>query len=122
MKSKTVRRALIACAAVIAVVCLALFLLPHIFQGKIRYNGAVYVQSGETIAELPAGSWELGSLNGISFCRLDDPNADYHAVNLKEKYAGCPLYQSGAEEQTIYLYDYAGWYIPFVQRDAPAAD
>ena len=36
------------------------------------------------------------------------------AVNVDSKYGGCPIYQSGTDENTVYLEDFSGSFIPFV--------
>lgn len=100
--------------ATIAIIFCALFLFDHfVYQEKIAADGAVYTQKGENITELPAGSTELGYLRSISHRSASDPSVEFTAINLDTKYAGCPIYQS-EDEEVIYLYDYGGFYIPFV--------
>ena len=100
--------------ATIAIIFCALFLFDHfVYQEKIAADGAVYTQKGENITELPAGSTELGYLHSISHRSTSDPSVEFTAINLDTKYAGCPIYQS-EDEEVIYLYDYGGFYIPFV--------
>ena len=72
------------------------------------------MQKDNIIAELPAGSVELGYLRGISHRSTSNPMGNFMATNLDEKYGGCPIYQSGDNNQIIYLEDYSGFYIPFV--------
>ena len=100
--------------ATIAIIFCALFIFNHFaYQEKIAVNGAIYTQNGENITELPADSTELGYLSSISHRSTSDPSVDFTATNLDAKYAGCPIYQS-EDEEVIYLYDYGGFYIPFV--------
>ena len=100
--------------ATIAIILCALFIFNHFaYQEKIAVNGAIYTQKGENITALPADSIELGYLRSITHKSTSDPSVDFTATNLDEKYAGCPIYQS-EDEEVIYLYDYGGFYIPFV--------
>ena len=99
--------------ATIAVLFCAFFIFNHFaYQDKIAVNGAIYTQKGENITSLPANSTELGYLRSITHNSTSNPNMDFTATNLDEKYAGCPIYQS-EDGQTIYLEDYSGFYIPF---------
>ena len=56
---------------------------------------------------------ELGILRSITHRSVSNPTEDFTATNLDEKYAGCPIYQSGENNCIIYLEDYSGFYIPF---------
>lgn len=78
------------------------------------FKGVLYVQSGDNISELPHGSSEIGTLKSVLHHTNEHPNEHLSAVNLNEKYAGCQIYQSGAQKNIIYLEDFAGFYIPFV--------
>lgn len=101
--------ALAACA--MAAVC---FLTdPHPYSAEIQVDGRIYVQQEGTVAALPDGSYELGILVGILHDTQSHPEKDFSGVNLDEKYAGNPLYQSGTEEDTIYLEDFGGYFLPF---------
>ena len=100
--------------ATIAIIFCAFSIFNHfVYQEKIAVNGAIYTQSGENITELPADHAELGYLRSISHRSTSEPSVDFTAINLDAKYAGCPIFQSENEE-VIYLYDYGGFYIPFV--------
>ena len=111
------KKGILVCSTVIvtiAVMCCALSAAEHfIYQEKIAVNGAVYLQTDGEIIELPEGSVELGYLRGISHRSTGEPMGDFMATNLDEKYGGCSIYQSGENEQIIYLEDYRGFYIPF---------
>lgn len=98
----------------IAILCCALFAFDHFaYRDKIAVNGAVYTQKGENVTTLPASSMELGILRSITHRSVSNPTEDFTATNLDEKYAGCPIYQSGENNCIIYLEDYSGFYIPF---------
>ena len=101
--------ALAACAA--AAVCF--LTVPPTYQAEIRVDGRVYAHQEEATAILPDGSYELGTLSSILHRTRTHPEADFSGTNLDAKYAGNPLYQSGAEENTIYLEDFGGYYLPF---------
>lgn len=101
-------------AAVIVCAVVAVCFLTEPYSSKILYNSRVYQQSGASVEILPENSEQVGTLIGIAHRTSDDPEKEFHATNLDEKYAGCPVYQSGADKGTIYLYDYEGFYIPFV--------
>ncbi|MBQ8389826.1 MAG: zf-HC2 domain-containing protein [Oscillibacter sp.] len=111
------KKGILVCSTVIATIaamCCALSAVEHfIYQEKIAVNGAVYLQTDGEIMELPQGSVELGYLRGISHRSTGEPMGDFMATNLDEKYGGCSIYQSGENEQIIYLEDYRGFYIPF---------
>ena len=100
-------------AAVASISCAFFIFNRFVYQEKIAFNGAVYTQKGENITELPDGSTESGYIRSISHMSASDPNEDFTSVNLDEKYAGCMIYQS-EDGKVIYLYDYSGFYIPFV--------
>ncbi len=101
-------------AAVIVCAVVAVCFLTEPYSSKILYNSRVYQQSGASVEILPENSEQVGTLIGIAHRTSDDPEKEFYATNLDEKYAGCPVYQSGADKGTIYLYDYEGFYIPFV--------
>jgi len=100
--------------AIVLCVLVAVCFLTDPHTSKIMYGGRIYKQSGSPVEVLPEGSTEIGTLIGITHRTSDDPESDFRATNLDEKYAGCPLWQSGKELGTIYLMDYSGAYIPFV--------
>ena len=79
----------------------------------VSYTFDLYTKKGENITELPDGSTESGYIRSISHMSASDPNEDFTSVNHDEKYAGCMIYQS-EDGKVIYLYDYGGFYIPFV--------
>lgn len=81
---------------------------------EICVDGVLYVQSGDNIRELPDGSSEIGTLKSVLHHTNGHPTEHLSSANLNEKYAGCPIYQSGAQRNVIYLEDFAGFYIPFV--------
>ena len=97
--------------AVVVCILVAVVAFNHFgYQEQICVNGTVYTQKGDNSIELPDDSVELGYLEGITHRSTNSPSEDFTATNLDEKYAGCPIYQSG---ETIYLEDYSGFYIPF---------
>lgn len=112
-KKKTVLVCSTILAAAAVIFCAFFIFNRFAYQEKIAVNGAIYTQKGENITELPAGCTELGALRSISHRSTSDPRADFTATNLDAKYAGCPIYQS-KEKEVIYLYDYGGFYLPFV--------
>ena len=113
-KKKKIVLVCLSVLATVAVVFCAFFIFSHFaYQEKIAVNGAVYTQKGGNITELPADSTELGYLRSISHRSTSDPSVAFTAINLDAKYAGCPIYQS-EDEEVIYLYDYGGFYVPFV--------
>ena len=79
----------------------------------IRVNGEYYMQEDVSVTTLPEGSKEIGMLEGVYHRTSELPDKDFYAANIDEKYAGCPLYQSSAEFDVIYLEDFGGYYIPF---------
>lgn len=101
--------AVIACAVV--TVC---FATNPTRSQEICVDGALYVQSGDNISELPDGSLEIGTLKSVLHHTNEHPTEHLSSANLNEKYAGCPVYQSGTQKDVIYLEDFAGFYIPFV--------
>jgi len=111
------KKAVIVCATIlvtVAVMCGALFAAEHVvYQEKIEVNGAIYTQTDEVVAGLPAGSSRLGYLRGISLRSTGDPAGNFMATNLDKKYGGCAIFQSGENDQIIYLQDTVGVYIPF---------
>ncbi len=115
-----VAAALAACVAV--AVCF--LTVPRSYAEEIRADGRLYVRQGEPVASLPAGSYALGTLDSIRHRTREHPDRDFSGVNLDEKYAGSPIYQSGAAENVIYLEDFSGFYIPFQteEEEDPAPD
>ena len=109
---------LIAVELVIIFVALTAVLGEMFPPGKpqIRVDGEVYTLSGGEVHSIPAGSEELGALEGVSHRTAGQPKADMHGTNLDAKYAGCPLYRDVGREDVIYLYDYAGCFLRFVRQ------
>ena len=106
----------IATAVVACVVVTVCFATPPTRSQEICVDGMLYVQSGGNISELPDGSLEIGTLKSILHHTNEHPTEHLSSANLNEKYAGCPIYQSGSQKNVIYLEDFAGFYIPFVYR------
>lgn len=105
------KKKLIAILAVAVCIAVAVVAFNHFaYYEQICVNSTVYTQKGNNTTVLPDDSVELGYLKGITHRDTDSPSEDFTATNLDEKYAGCPIYQSG---ETIYLEDYSGFYIPF---------
>lgn len=104
---------LILAGAIVSVLALLLITSPLGQPVCIRVNGQVYYQQGETIAELPEGSTSIGVLRRIIHRTGELPEEDFTGTNLEEKYAGCSIFQSGTDPNTIYLMDYSGSYLPF---------
>ena len=101
-------------AALLIMCCAAFAVEQFVYQEEIAVNGAVYTQKGANVTVLPENSEEIGYLRGISFWSTASPTVDFMGTNLDGKYGGCPLYQSGTDDQVIYLEDFGGFYIPFV--------
>ena len=102
------------CVTVILMLC-ALLIVDHtVYPEKLMVNDTVYAQAGKTVTELPEGSRELGYLRSILHRNTGDPYDNFMAVNVDAKYGGCPIYQSGADENIVYLEDFSGFFIPFV--------
>ena len=101
--------------AVIACIVVAVCFLtnPAKYNQEICVNGNLYVQEGTNRNELPENSIEIGILKSVLHRTKDHPTEHLTGVNLDEKYPGCPIYQSGAEFDVIYLEDFGGFYIPF---------
>ena len=98
----------------IAFVCCALFAADRLLhQEKIAVNNGIYTNTNDVIVDLPDGSVEIGYLRGISRRSTADPMGNFMATNLDQTYVGCPVYQSRADEQTIYLQDHSGFYLVF---------
>lgn len=104
---------MLAALVVFIVVVICLSTNPVSYSESIRVNGVIYTQDGDDVSALPEGSTEIGMLEGVYHRSKELPDKDYYATNIDEKYAGCPIYQSGAEFAVIYLEDFAGFYIPF---------
>ena len=104
--------AVIACAVV--TVC---FATNPTRSQEICVDGALYVQSGDSIIELPDGSSEIGTLKSVLHHTNEHPTEHLSSANLNEKYAGCPIYQSGTQKNVIYLEDFTGFYIPFICKN-----
>lgn len=83
---------------------------------QIRVDGEVYTLSGGEVHSIPAGSEELGALEGVSHLTAGQPTEDMCGTNLEPRHAGCPLYRDGGREDVIYLYDYAGCFLHFVRQ------
>lgn len=114
---------IIVAAATACVVLAVCFLTnPKVYAQELKVNGVLYSQQGENISDLPNGSTELGTLDRVYHRTVEHPAEDYAATNIDEKYAGCPIYQSGNAEDTVYLYDYAGFYIPYVMTAGDTVD
>ena len=111
------KKALLVCATILvtaAVMCFALFSADRIlYQEKIEVNGAVYTQTDAVVVELPPDSPQLGYVRGISLRSTGDPMGNFMATNLDKNYGGCAIFQSGENDQIIYLQDAVGVYIPF---------
>ncbi len=107
---------IVAAAVACAVVTVCFATTPTRSQ-EICVDGVLYVQSGGNISELPDGSLEIGTLKSILHHTNEHPTEHLSSANLNEKYAGCPIYQSGLQKNVIYLEDFAGFYIPFVCSD-----
>ena len=119
---KKKKAALVCGTALLTVIllCCAFFAYQRLaYQDKIAAGGAVYVQRGVSVTQLPSGCTQLGILKSIVHQTAADPTEDFTAVNLDEKYAGCPVYLS-TDAQTLYLEDYGGFYIPFALEKAIA--
>ena len=101
--------AVVACGVV--TVC---FATNPAYSQEICVYGVLYVQSGDNISELPDGSSEIGTLKNVLHHTNEHPIEHLSSANLNEKYAGCPIYQSGVQMDVIYLEDFAGFYIPFI--------
>ncbi len=111
---------LIFCTLVVSLAVMAgtLLAVEHfVYREKIAVNGEVYVQKGRNIPVLAEDCVEIGYLRRISYWNTGDPTEDLMGTNLDGKYGGCPIYQSGDNDQVIYLQDYSGYYIPFVLED-----
>ena len=104
---------MLAALVVFIMVVICLSTNPVSYSESIRVNGVIYTQDGDDASTLPEGSTEIGILQGVYHRSKELPDKDYYATNIDEKYAGCPIYQSGAEFAVIYLEDFAGFYIPF---------
>jgi len=114
---------IIVAAATACVVLAVCFLTnPKVYAQELKVNGVLYSQQGENISDLPNGSTELGTLDRVYHRTVEHPAEDYAATNIDEKYAGCPIYQSGNAEDTVYLYDYSGFYIPYVMTAGDTVD
>ena len=97
--------------AVVVCILISVVAFHHLsYQEQIFVNDTVYTQTGNHVAELPDNSVELGYLKGMTHRSTDRPSKNLTAANLDEKYAGCPIYQSG---DIIYLKDHGGFFIPY---------
>ena len=101
-----------------AVFCVSVLMELFVYQEKIAVNGVIYMQSNGEIFDLPEGSTEIGYVRGISHRSTADPMGDFMATNIDEKYGGSPVYRSGENEETIFLEDYSGYFIPFIKIDS----
>lgn len=106
----------IVAVAVVASIVLAVCFLtdPVDYSQEISLNGSLYTQSGDAVEALPENSVELGALSGVLHRTREHPTEHLTGANLDEKYAGCTVYQSGAQANVIYLEDLGGFYLPFV--------
>ncbi len=87
------------------------------YQALLRVGDNIYVDTGKQITELPIDSVQHGELIGIAHGTSDLPKQSFHATNLDEKYAGNPIFQVGDINETVYLYDYSGFYLQFELLD-----
>ena len=102
----------------IVLMCCSLFAAERfLYQEKITVNSGVYTQTNDVVVDLPAGSVEIGYLRGISHRSTADPMGNFMGTNLDNKYGGCPIYQSGGDEEIIYLEDCGGFYLTFRLTD-----
>ena len=98
----------------VVLICSALFAADRLlYQEKISVNNRVYTNTNDIIVDLPDGSAEIGYLRGISCRSTAEPMGNFMGTNLDQKYGGCPIYQSKADKQTIYLQDHSGFYLVF---------
>nr|WP_246542831.1 M56 family metallopeptidase [Fusibacter paucivorans] len=82
----------------------------------IMTNNALYESNRKTVGALPANAYEIGTLDSILHIPGSMPEHNFQGVGLDEKYAGNHLYQSGLNENIIYLEDFEGFYISFVKQ------
>ena len=105
---------LLAVKLILLLVAASAFIGENFPYGKpqICVDGEVYTMVDSPVSALPAGSEDIGALQGVRHHTASPPREDMYGANLDAKYAGCPLYRCGED---IYLYDYADFYIPFVK-------
>ncbi len=85
----------------------------------IMVNDTLYERSNETVNDLPANAYEIGTLDSILHSSGSMPERNFQGAGLDEKYAGNRLYQSGLDDNIIYLEDFEGFYIVFETQSSP---
>jgi len=96
-------------------VCVSLVTNSLNYHQKIMVNNMVYQQIDENIDALPEDSIVLGTLESVLEWEKENPKKNFQAVNLDNKYTGSMLYLSDSVENTVYLEDFTGKYIPFIR-------
>lgn len=106
--------------AVVACIAVSVYFLtnPVLYAKEIQVGGIIYTHTGKTVSNLPEGSTELGTLEGVRHRTKEHPTEDFCATNLHKKYSGNMIYQSGTDMNIILLEDHNGFYLRFVCEDA----
>ncbi|WMJ85218.1 M56 family metallopeptidase [Oscillospiraceae bacterium LTW-04] len=86
----------------------------------IMVNDTLYEKSGETVSELPLNTFEIGVLGSILHTASSMPEHNFQGAGLDEKYAGNRIFQSGPDDDIIYLEDFEGFFIAFEAQSPPA--
>lgn len=86
----------------------------------IMVNDTLYERSSETVSELPLNTFEIGVLDSILHTAGSMPERNFQGAGLDEKYAGNRIFQSGPDDNIIYLEDFDGLFIAFEARSSPA--
>ena len=100
----------------IAVELIIIFVVLTAVLGEMFPPGKPQIRVDGEVQSIPAGSEELGALEGVSHRTAGQPTEDMCGTNLEPRHAGCPLYRDGGREDVIYLYDYAGCFLRFVRQ------
>ena len=101
---------------VVLAIALAVGLLtsPLSDKAEIRFNGALYIQSGDAVDALPEGA-EAAELRSVLHDSTEHPGVNGQAVRLDWEYAGQPMYLSG---DMLYLEEPGGGsWLPFQRKD-----
>lgn len=100
-------------AAVVVCAVIAVCFLTDPYTQELRMNGMIYRQRGAAAAELPEEYTIIGKLQGDVIRTSEEPQEDFQATNLDQRYAGSLVWGSQTGE-IVYLSDADGHYLPFV--------
>ena len=112
---------IVLCVILCSVLAVCLLTDPPEEDGMIVANGIVYHKSDAESDALPRGSKEIGRLMGIKSDVSAEEPFDFYGINLKKRYIGMPIFQSGTDVNTIYLVAGGDGFLPFTNEEITEA-